>query len=83
MAFINFIILSIGLYINRLFYLFSRLIYSTDVQCLDIDPKALEKSIDGNCNFEIDSTSCLNLRGDSLIPNEGSSWNPSKEIAGT
>ena len=68
---------------NSLFYLFSRIIYSTDVQCPDIDLEALEKTIDDKCNFEIDSTSSLNLPGDSLIPREGSSWNPSKEIAGT
>ena len=63
--------------------LFSRIIYSTDVQCPDIDPEALEKSINDNCNFEIDSTSILDLPDDSLIPNQGCSWNPSKEIAYT
>ena len=57
--------------------------YSTDVQCPDIDPEALEKSIDDDCNFEIDSTSCHNLPDDSLILNQGCLLNPSKKISGT
>ena len=56
--------------------------YSTDVQCPDIDTEAFEKSIDDS-SFRIDSTSCLNLPDDSLISDQGCSLNPSKEIPGS